>query len=278
MGAMGAVDELAKAGFIMTVAATPLIPVGWACAGTMLPMLGDPDALFEAGMEWLDAAQEIQDALSANMDLTNSLGASGWYGTDHDAFVEKAADLSRQLMLTMALAYVVGVALILAAIAVMIACLVIFAMGVGFAIWAAAILFAMATVVGNLGPVQALIFDASLWAMQCEANLLSFDSTLTTTFSVLAGTVAAALAADVGLQITFGNEEALGDLAQATVLSVPTIAAGLTSKFFTQYVGGAMKPPFSNNIIRGIGGLMGATGFDPPGVITENVDPSRWGD
>lgn len=272
---MSGVDEMAQSGFLMTVASTPLIPVAWACAGTMMPMIGDPDALFEAGMEWLDAAQEIQDALSENMDLTNSLGTS-WQGEDYDAFIEKAADLSRQLMVTMALAYTVGIALILSAIAVMIACITIFVMGIGFAIWTAAIIFAMATVVGNLGPVEALIFDASIFAMQCESGLGTLNTGLSTTFNVLAGTVTAALAADVGLQIAFGNEEALGDLAQATVLSVPTIAAGLAAKFFTDKVGAGMKPPFGNNIVRGLGTLLGGLGMDPIGDATQDVDPTRW--
>ena len=273
---MAGVDEMAQAGFLMTVAATPLIPVAWACAGTMLPMIGDPDSLYEAGMSWLDAAQELQDALSANIELTNALGAS-WEGTDHDAFTEKAADLSRQLMAAMTLAYVVGVALVLAAVAVMVACLVLFVMGIGFAIWTAAILFAMATVVGNLGPVEAMIINAELWALQCESGLASLNSALGSAFGVIAGTVTAALALDVGLQaIAFGNEEALGDLAQATVLSVPTIAAGLTAKFFTDRVGANMMPPFGNNIVRGLGTLLGATGLDPVGEVTDEIDPSRW--
>lgn len=275
MSAMGGVDEMAQAGFLMTVASTPLIPVAWACAGSMMPMIGDPDSLLEAGMKWLDAAQEIQDALDANMDLTNSVGSS-WQGLDYDAFVQKAADLSRQLMATMALCYVVGIALIMSAIAVMIACITIFVMGIGFAIWTAAILFAMATVVGNLGPVEVLMFDASLWAMQCESGLATLNSGLGTTFNVLAGTVAVALAADVGMQVALGNEEALGDLAQATVLSLPTIAAGLAAKFFTEGVGSAMKPPFSNGIVRGLGTLLGGLGLDPIGVVTDEADPSRW--
>ncbi|GAA1943639.1 WXG100 family type VII secretion target [Nocardioides hwasunensis] len=274
MGAMGGVDQMAQAGFMMTVAATPLIPVGWACAGSMLPMIGDPDALLEAGMAWLDAAQEIQDGLTANMDLTNSLGSS-WQGADYDAFTEKAADLSRQLMVTMALAYAVGVALILAAIAVMIACIIVFVIGLGFALWSAAILFAMATVVGNLGPVEVLMFDANIWALQAESSLMSVNSGLSTTFNVLAGTVTAALAADVGLQIAFGNEEALGDLAQATVLSVPTITAGLASVFFRDSVALGMKPPFSSGIVRGLGVLMGTGVVDPVGDVTEQADPTR---
>lgn len=274
MGAMSGIDEMAQAGFLMTVASSPLIPVGWACAGSMMPMIGDPDSLLEAGMAWLDAAQEIQDALTANMDITNSL-ASSWQGADYDAFVQKSADLSRQLMATMSLAYVIGIALVLSAIAVMIACITIFVMGIGFAIWAAAILFAMATVVGNLGPVEVLIFDASVWAMQCESGLATLNSTLGTTFNVMAGAVTAALAADVAAQVALGNEEALGDLAQATVLSLPTIALGLTAKFFTERVGAGMKPPFSNNIVRGLGILLGV-GQDPIGDATEDIDPSRW--
>lgn len=275
MGAMSGIDEMAQTGFLMTVASTPLIPVGWACAGSMMPMIGDPDSLYEAGMKWLDAAQEIQEALNANMELTNSLGSS-WQGTDYDAFVQKAADLSRQLMATMALAYVVGIALIMSAIAVMIACITIFVMGIGFTIWVAAIMFAMATVVGNFGPVEVLMFDASIWAIECESGLATLNAGLATTFNVLAGTVATALAADVAAQVALGNEEALGDLAQATVLSLPTIAAGLAAKFFTEGVGSAMKPPFSNNIVRGLGTLLGGLGLDPVGDLTDEADPSRW--
>ncbi len=189
-------------------------------------MMGDPGALLDAGLAWLDAAQEIQDSLNANMDLTNALGATGWSGSDFDEFTGKAADLSRQLMVTMSMAYIIGTILILAAVAMMIACLVIFAIGVGFGLWAAAIIAAAASVVGNFGPVEVLMFDANIWAIEVEANLMSMAGTMDTTFNVMAGVITAALAADVGLQVAFGNDEALGDLAQATVVSVPTITTG----------------------------------------------------
>jgi hypothetical protein len=274
---LGYLDELAKAGFFMTCASGVVVPSAWAAAGEMFVMIGDPGALLDAGLAWFDAASEMQTAIEANIEVTNGLALS-WEGTDHDAFVAQAADYTRQLMTTQVMAYTIGTVMVAAALMVTLAAIVIFAMGIGFALWATAIFISMASVAGNLGVTQTLIFDAGIYAFNCEAGLRTLDSTLLTAYNVMGGVIGVALAADVAAQMALGNEEALGDLGEATVLGIPTIAAGLVSAFFTKSVGMGMKPPFGDPVLRILGIGTQATGVDPVGEVTQGVDPSRWGE
>jgi len=268
--------EMAKGGFVATVAATPVIPPAIVASGLMLPMLGDPDQLLEAGLAWFDVGDEVVEALNEFNTVVHTLGAEGWCGQDYEAFTRKADEFHRQMMTTMTMAYALGTVLILAAVMVLVACLFIFIIGLGMGIWAAAIYLAMATGVGFLGPVEALMASAATWGATVTANLMSFEATMTQTFAVGAGILAALLAADVGLQMTFGNESAAGDLVQASVLAAPTIAAGALAAILTAKLGKGMEGAGAPSWLHGLGGLVGWTGVDPVGAVTEPGDPSRW--
>ena len=61
------------------------------------------------------------------------------------------------------------------------------------------------------------------------------------------------LAGDVGVQMAFGNEDALGDLGQATVDGLGTICAGLTSRFYRDSLAKFMAVPGGNLFATAVG-------------------------
>jgi hypothetical protein len=267
---------LAEGALIATSVAASMIPVAWAAAGEMYKMQSDPGAMFEAGEAWLKAAGKIGDAVTANENLTNSIAGTGWEGEDYKAFTDKAADLSRQLMIAQGFAYIVGVALITMAIAIFLAIIVMVVMGAVLAVFAALIFATMASVIGFAGPLEALELDAEMFALECESNLIEMGSTLTSLSHILGGTITAFLAGDVGIQSIFlGNDEALGDLGQATVDGLGTIATGLVAALYQGKVGKYMKTPYSSILAQGLGITDTITGGTIPDKITKPLDKSR---
>lgn len=266
---------MGETAIISTSFAACVIPVAWSCAGEMYKMASDPGAMFEAGQEWLSVAGRIGEAVSANENLTNSIGGTGWSGSDYEAFTEKAADLSRQLMVSQVFAITVGIALITMAVALMVAAVTMMIMGLAMAAQAVAILVAAASVVGFLGPVEALEFEAEVFAINCEAGLMSMDATLSTLSATLGSAIGALLAVDVGTQLALGDSQALADLSQATVDGLGTIAAGLTASFYQRAIGDYMKTPFTSTVVRAIGLSDTVNGESITDVLTKPFDPSR---
>jgi hypothetical protein len=240
-------NELAAGALVAITAAACVIPDAWPIAGEAYKLQCDPGAMFESGQAWLDSAAKIGEALQAAIDVNNSLGGTGWEGADYTAFTEKTADYIRQMMVAQVFAYTVGIAIIVAAIASFIAIVVLTVMGAVLAIFAACILAAMASVVGFLGPVEALELDASLFAVECEIGLRELDVVTKTTDAVLAGGIGAFLAGDIGIQLAMGNGDVLGDLAQGTVGGLGTITTGLMARVYRD----AMGKGIGSNIGRG---------------------------
>jgi hypothetical protein len=266
---------LAEAALLGTSFAACVIPVAWACAGEMYQLQCDPGAMFEAGQAWLDVAGSVGDAVQANEDITNSIGASGWQGDSYDAFVAKAAHLSQELMVGQVFAYTVGIALITMAVALFVAILIMLAMSVGLVANAVAVIVAAASVVGWLGPEEAVQLEAELYALDCEASLIEIAEGLTTMSHVLGGTITALLAGDVGIQSALGDTKALSDLGQASVDGLGTITTGLVAALYQGAMGKYMKTPYNSILLRALGITDTVTGTTIPDQVTKKYDTSR---
>jgi hypothetical protein len=255
---MGAGKDMAEAALIATSAAACLIPDAWAVAAEMYKAQCDPDAMIEAATAWFDTAGELNSAVSACEDATNSVAGTGWEGNwqghDADAFTKKAAQLSQQMMVDEVLAGVVGVAVLTTAVLNYVRIVVMAVMALVLAIYAALILAAMASVVGNLGASESLEAEAAMFAAECEVSLQDMDTSFTTVERVLAGAIAAVLAGDAGIQAAFlGNHEVGEELVAATVAGLPTIATGLTARLYQNVVSRYMGNPYGNTLGRALG-------------------------
>jgi hypothetical protein len=267
---------IGESALIAITAAACIIPDAWVIAGEGYKMQCDPGAMYESGQAWLDSAGKLGEALNAAISVNNSIAATGWEGADADAFTAKTADYIRQMMIAQVFAYTVGIATIVAAIESFLALVVLAAMALGLAVFAAAILAAAASVVGFLGPVEALEADAALFAVDCEVGLRELDAATTVTDGVLAGGIGVFLAGDVAGQIASGNTGALGDLAQATVDGLGTVLAGLTARVFRDAVGRGMAGTVGrgplNELVTSLGLVTTFTG-SPIDDLTDPIDP-----
>jgi hypothetical protein len=156
------------------------------------------------------------------------------------------------------------------------AILVFAVMAVGLTVFAAAILAAMASVVGFLGAVEALEADAALFAVECEIGLREMDAAMKVTDGVLAGGIAAFLAGDVGVQLAMGNNAALGDLGQSTVDSIGTITAGLTARLFRDALARGMSGTVGRTAFNDVAAALGVTFTftgSPVDTWTQPIDP-----
>lgn len=272
-------NELAQGALIAIIGAACVIPDAWPIAGEAYKMQCDPGAMFDSGQAWLDSAGKIGEALQAAIDVNNSLAGTGWEGEDYSAFTEKVADYIRQMMVAQIFAYTVGIALIIAAVISFIAIILLAVMGAILAIFAVAILAAMASVVGFLGPVEALELDAALFAVECEIGLRELDAMTALTDGVLAAGIGAFLVGDVAVQLAMGNGDVLGDLAQASVDGIGTIATGLVAKLYQEGVGRGTGVNIGrgpvHTIITGLGLSEGFNGGSPLDALDAPLDPAH---
>lgn len=263
--------------FAITGAAC-VIPDAWWLAGECFKAQGDPGAIWDAGQAWLDHAQQIGEAIDAANKINAGIGAT-WSGPDYDAFHDKSVDYLRQLIAAQILSYTTGAALITAAVETFAICLMWGLIGLALGLWAAAILTAMATGVGFLGPVEALEADALLFVVQCETVVRSADGISKGIDAVLAGGIGVLLGGNVIFQLATGNTKVLAELAVATVSGLGTVAAGMTAKVLQdKFVGKAFNPIGRTNLktlLTGLGIGTSATDTNPVDMLTDWFDPSR---
>lgn len=263
--------------FAITGAAC-VIPDAWFLAGECFKAQGDPGAIWDAGQAWFDHAEQIGQAIDAANRINAGIGAT-WSGADYDAFHEKSVDYLRQLIAAQMLSYTTGAALFTAAVETFAICLMWGVIGVALAIWAAAILTAMATGVGFLGPVEALEADALLFVVQCESVVRSADAATKGIDAVLAGGIGTLLGGNVIFQLATGNTKVLAELGVATVSGLGTIAAGMTAKVLQdKFVNKAYNPIGRTNLttlLTGLGVGTSATDMNPVDKLSDWFDPSR---
>lgn len=268
---------IAEAALIAISAAACVIPDAWAIAGEAYKLQSDPGAIYAAGQAWLDSASKLGAAAEAATTVNNSVGTA-WDGADYEAYVGKAAQYIRELMVAQIFATTVGIALIIAAIETFTAILVLAAMAVGLTVFATAILATAASVVGFLGPVETLEADAALFAVDCEIGLRELNAAMTVTDGVLAAGIGVFLAGDVGVQVAMGNRGALTDLTQATVDGLGTITAGLVAKAGQELVGRGMGRTVGRGPLEDVLAALGITftvAGSPVDDATRPLDPTR---
>lgn len=263
---------MAEAALISTSVAACVIPVAWTCAGEMYKMQSDPGGMFTAGQAWLRVADRIGEAVTANESLTNSVTGTGWRGKDSDGFTDKAAQLSRELMVSQVFAYTVGIALMTMASALFASIVVMLTIGVALAAWEVAIVAAVASIIGDFGPAEAMLAEANVFAGECASVLGEVSAGLTTLGAVLAGTITALLAGDVAIQSALGDGQALTDLGQASVDGLGTVLTGLVARVYRDLVGAGMG---TNPIVRAVGLTEVVTDSTISGWATKQFDPSR---
>lgn len=272
---------IAEAALIAVTAAACVIPDAWEIAGTAYTMQSDPGAMFDAGQAWLDSAGKLGEAADAVIAINNALTTTGWEGADQEAFSEKLADYTREIMTAQAFAYTVGVALMVAAFEVFVAILVLAAIAAALTAFAVAILAATASIVGDFGASEALEADALLFVVQAETGLTTLEGAMKVTDGVLAGGVAVFLTADIGVQVALGNTGALTDLGRATVDSLGTIAAGLVAKACQTKLGKAGGVAVGRTVFNDLATAVGigttVTGQSPWDPLTQPIDPSPHG-
>jgi len=244
---------LAEGALITATAAACVIPDAWEFVSQVYVAQCDPGKIFAAGEAWLKAAGDLGDAVSGAEGVNNQVGGTGWQGKDYDAYCEKVADYIRQMMVAQIFAVIVGIALIAIAVLLFVRIVAMLVMAAGLAIFAAAILVAIASVVGNLGASEALEADASIYAVECEIGMTELSSAIDVVDYSEAAGIAALLAGDVGVQMAFGNQDALGDLGQASIDGLGTICAGLTSRFYRDALAGFMAAPGGTILATAVG-------------------------
>ncbi|HEU5265506.1 MAG TPA: hypothetical protein VFU35_02355 [Jatrophihabitans sp.] len=234
---------LAEGALIAASAATCVIPAGCLLVSELYMMQSDPGAQFEAGQAWLEVGEHLNKAISAAESINNAVGGAWRDDPAQTAFSEKLADYIRELMVGMVFAYTVGVALIVSAIALFILIVIGAVMALGLTIWAAAVLAAIASVVGNLGASEALEAEATTYALDCYNGLKEAGEAMRILDLSLAGGITALLVGDTVTQFAMGDHDAFTDLAQATVDGLGTITAGLVAALYQRGVGKLIKAP-----------------------------------
>lgn len=179
--------------------------------------LGAPFAVGEAANKWFEAADQLGQARSELEQLAWSLSSDQWSGDDRDAFNEELRQLGQQIGDAQQFATIVGWSLVAG-------CVPLSAWPLGVSIvgviqFANASLFyaAVASIVGNLGPSEAIYAEGLATSITCNRGLAIGQK-------VLMGVLAAAAIGIVGGAIDnaldqeeHGDEDAKADLARAVV-------------------------------------------------------------
>jgi uncharacterized membrane protein len=245
--------DLAEAALVTAAAAACVIPDAWGFVSQTYVAQCDPGGIFAAGEAWLKVAGDLGDAVSAAERVNKSVAGTGWHGSDYTAYSEKVAGYIQQMIVGQVFALTVGIALVAIASLLFVRILAMLVMAAGLAVFAAAILAAMASVVGNLGASETLEADASIFAVECEIGMSDLGKAIDAVDNTLAGGIGAFLAGDIALQVAFGDTDALGDLAQASVDGIGTVCAGLTSRFYRDTLAKYMGAPRGNLLLKALG-------------------------
>src|SRR6266705_5431769 len=110
-------SSIAAEGALATVTiAAFLIPAAWPLVAEMFEDQNDPEAIWTAGMKWIDQANELGTASSTGQGIVGAMPQSEWKGKDRTAFEQKMGDYEAQIMFARIFAYVVGAAMLLLAV------------------------------------------------------------------------------------------------------------------------------------------------------------------
>lgn len=188
---------------------------------------GGPFAMGEGASKWYNAASKIQQAQQSLVELTSALPRDYWNGEDRDAFDAEINNLAAEL--GDGHNYAMAVAITLTSLTVPIgawpvACDTI---GVILAANATAFYAAAASIVGDLGPSEALFAEGEAATASCLAVINAGMAVLIA--AMAAGTEAIVISdiADIDAQRNHGDTGVAGEFGKAVVDSSGEVALTL---------------------------------------------------
>jgi hypothetical protein len=222
-------NELAQVALALMTSAAFVVPAVWPLVTETLNAQCDPGMMYEAGQVWQQVADELDKAITAVGDLTNSTAVQGWEGADKDAFINKMNDFTVQLQSTQVLAQLVSYTMIAAAIESFFLIVELAFIAGALAVVAAIILAATASIVGNLGVSETLEAEASAFAAEAKSMIAGLNKGKDVVDMAAAAAIGTFMVGDVIGQATHGNPGAVLDLVKSQVQSLPVVAGGLLS-------------------------------------------------
>ncbi|WP_139978338.1 hypothetical protein [Nocardioides litoris] len=252
--------EMATTALLTGYVGAATFPAAWPLVSEIFFLQGDPGAMYDAGMAWMDAAEAIADAIHEATDIQAAVAATGWEGTDADAFHERVGEYVTQLTADMLICTTTGVSMIVMATLIFVAVVFVFALsailaGLAVAYWA------MLAGVVSAPAAAAFWANVQAWCLSILAPVKSMSTAITVTGQGCAAAIGAMLVANLGTQTLTGNPEAWLDAGKATIDSTSTIAAGLGSWAINYGLGKGIKYEFMPFTYVGVG-TAGAGGLD----------------
>lgn len=179
--------------------------------------LGAPFAVGQAADKWFEAADHLGQARAELEELAYSLNADQWSGDDRDAFNEEVRQLAQQIGDAQQFASIVGGCLVAGVVplgAWPLGCSI-----VGVIQFANASLFyaAVASIVGNLGPSEALYASGLATSITCNRGLSMGRIALQVILSGAAAVMVGGAIDNALDQQDHGDEDAMPDLQRAVV-------------------------------------------------------------
>jgi hypothetical protein len=225
-----AVGALTSANIVAMV-----IPAAWPCAALMYANQGDPEAVFKAGLKWLDMYGEFGGAQEA-ADGTE-LPKEEWQGRDRDAYDERIDEYRGQLTGSKQLAFAVGTTMTMIGglLLIVVALMVVIAV-----ILLACLAYVLAALAGVF-TAPAAYAQASEVAVECETFLEQVSTVVAKVAAACAGVVAAVMALDVGWQKAFHNDAVFADLGGSFRDAADNMVWGTLAKLEQMVMSAGMK-------------------------------------
>lgn len=195
----------------------PTTKFNTASAWLMSDGLGAPFAVGQAADKWFEAATHLGDARMELEELGRSLSADQWSGDDREAFNKEVGELAKQIGDAEMFATIVAWSLVAGVVplgAWPLGCTI-----VGVIQFANASLFyaAVASIVGNLGPSEALYASGVATSVTCNRGLFIGQKALTALMATAAIGIVGGAIVQASDQQEHGDEDAQADLQRAVV-------------------------------------------------------------
>ena len=191
---------------------------------TMIAGTGGPFTVGEAAGKWFDAAGKLQAAQQGLVEHASAVPRDYWSGADRDNFDREISDLAAEIGDSHN--YAEAVAITLTGLTVPLGLWPAMAVTISVIEIAEAVAFyaAVASVVGDFGPAEAIYAEGEAMSLSCSSVL---DASVSVMIAVMAaGTAAIAVsdAADLGAQAGHGDTGALTDFTKAAIDSSAEVA------------------------------------------------------
>ena len=188
---------------------------------------GGPFALGEGADKWYGAASGLQEAQQSLTELTEGLPRDYWYGEDRDHFDTEIRNLAAELGDSHN--YALAVAITLTALTVPIGAWPILCDGIGVieAANATAFYVAAASVVGDLGPSEALFAEGEAVTATCLAVINTSMAILISLMAAATEAIVVSDALDIEAQTSHGDKGIAAEFGKAVVDSAGEVAVSV---------------------------------------------------